>query len=63
LTICARLYERGGGERGLNAYPEVMASPTIVDLCNLYRPEDARRRGFRYAGVGLADGSDSQHLF
>jgi hypothetical protein len=29
-----------------------MASLTIVDLRNVYRPEDVRRRGFRYVGVG-----------
>ena len=31
----------------------VMASPAIVDLRNVYRPEDVRRRGFRYVGVGI----------
>ncbi len=31
----------------------LMASPTIVDLRNVYRPEDVRRRGFRYIGVGI----------
>jgi UDPglucose 6-dehydrogenase len=31
-----------------------MATPSIVDLRNVYRPEDVRRRGFRYVGVGVA---------
>jgi UDPglucose 6-dehydrogenase len=30
----------------------VMASPVIVDLRNIYRPEELRRHGFTYAGVG-----------
>lgn len=29
-----------------------MASSTIVDLRNIYRPEEARRHGFSYSGVG-----------
>ena len=33
---------------------ELMASPSIVDLRNVYRPEDVRRRGFRYVGVGTS---------
>jgi UDPglucose 6-dehydrogenase len=32
----------------------VMASPSIVDLRNVYRADDVRRRGFRYVGVGIA---------
>ncbi len=32
---------------------DVMASPSIVDLRNVYRPEDVRRFGFRYIGVGI----------
>ena len=32
----------------------VMASPSIVDLRNVYRGDDVRRRGFRYVGVGIA---------
>ncbi len=31
-----------------------MVAPSIVDLRNVYRPEDLRRRGFRYVGVGVA---------
>ncbi len=29
-----------------------MAEPVLVDLRNVYRPEDARRHGFTYASVG-----------
>ena len=31
-----------------------MAAPVMVDLRNVYRPEELRRRGFRYASVGRA---------
>jgi len=30
----------------------LMAQPVMVDLRNVYRPEDMRARGFRYAGIG-----------
>jgi len=33
---------------------ELMASPSIVDLRNIYEPDDVRRRGFRYVGVGTS---------
>ena len=33
---------------------ELTASPSIVDLRNVYCPEDIRRRGFRYVGVGIS---------
>ncbi len=31
---------------------EAMAEPVLVDLRNVYRPEDARKHGFAYASVG-----------
>jgi UDPglucose 6-dehydrogenase len=34
----------------------IMAQPVLVDLRNIYRPEEAVRHGFRYAGVGRATG-------
>jgi UDPglucose 6-dehydrogenase len=37
----------------LKRLASVMASPSIVDLRNVYRPDDVRRRGFRYVGVGI----------
>ncbi|MHB2166873.1 UDP-glucose dehydrogenase family protein [Alsobacter sp. R-9] len=30
----------------------LMKSPVVVDLRNIYRPDDMRRRGFQYVGVG-----------
>ena len=32
----------------------VMVRPVIVDLRNIYRPDELRRAGFRYAGIGRA---------
>jgi UDPglucose 6-dehydrogenase len=32
----------------------LMKSPTVIDLRNIYRPEDMRARGFRYTSVGRA---------
>jgi UDPglucose 6-dehydrogenase len=32
----------------------LMAAPAMVDLRNVYRAEDVRRRGFKYVGVGVA---------
>jgi UDP-glucose/GDP-mannose dehydrogenase family, UDP binding domain len=65
VTLCADPYEcaRGAGalviatewdsSRALDfkRLAELMASPSIVDLRNVYRPEDVRRRGFRYVWV------------
>jgi UDPglucose 6-dehydrogenase len=33
----------------------IMARPVIVDLRNIYRPEEMRRAKFRYVGIGTAD--------
>ncbi|MDP2258677.1 MAG: UDP-glucose/GDP-mannose dehydrogenase family protein [Caulobacter sp.] len=30
----------------------LMKSPTVIDLRNIYRPEDMKARGFRYSSVG-----------
>ncbi len=30
----------------------LMKSPTVIDLRNIYRPDDMERRGFRYTSVG-----------
>ena len=30
----------------------LMRSPVVIDLRNIYRPDDMRARGFRYTGVG-----------
>jgi UDPglucose 6-dehydrogenase len=29
-----------------------MKSPTVIDLRNIYRPDDMRKRGFSYISVG-----------
>jgi UDPglucose 6-dehydrogenase len=31
---------------------DLMAAPVVVDLRNVYRPEEMRQRGFAYTGVG-----------
>ncbi len=33
---------------------DLMACPVIVDLRNIYRPEDMKKHGFAYASVGRA---------
>jgi UDPglucose 6-dehydrogenase len=35
---------------------QVMKGRAIVDLRNVYKPEDVRRRGMSYVGVGSSDG-------
>jgi UDPglucose 6-dehydrogenase len=30
----------------------LMNQPVLVDLRNVYRPEDMLKRGFRYSGIG-----------
>jgi UDPglucose 6-dehydrogenase len=68
VTLCADPYECARGAETLvivtewdafraldfKRLAELMASPSIVDLRNVYRPEDVRRRGFRYVGVGTS---------
>ena len=36
-----------------------LREPVVVDLRNIYRPEEMARRGFRYTGVGRAGSADS----
>ncbi|MDP2116687.1 MAG: hypothetical protein Q8J71_04755, partial [Brevundimonas sp.] len=33
---------------------QLVRQPVMVDLRNVYRPEDVRRSGFRYASIGRA---------
>lgn len=33
---------------------DLLAKPTVVDLCNVYRPEDMRKHGFDYTSIGRA---------
>ena len=38
----------------LNRVKALLRQPVMVDLRNVYRPEDMRARGFRYASIGRA---------
>jgi UDPglucose 6-dehydrogenase len=38
----------------LDRLKEEMAAPVMVDLRNVYRPDEMRRRGFKYLSVGRA---------
>jgi len=38
----------------LERVKEVMKAPVLVDLRNIYRPDDVRSRGFKYASIGRA---------
>ena len=33
----------------------IMKTPAMVDLRNVYPPEEVRRRGFAYASIGRPD--------
>src|SRR3954464_10311136 len=41
----------------LDRIRRVLKSPVMVDLRNIYRPEDMERRGFTYVGVGRPNGA------
>ncbi|MEC8457587.1 MAG: UDP binding domain-containing protein, partial [Pseudomonadota bacterium] len=30
----------------------LMTQPVLIDLRNIYRPDDMARRGFKYSGIG-----------
>jgi len=38
----------------LDRVKSLMTQPVLVDLRNIYSPEDVRSRGFRYASIGRA---------
>ena len=38
----------------------LLARPILVDLRNIYRPEDMASRGFTYVGIGRAGVPDGQ---
>ena len=38
----------------LNRLKAALAEPVVVDLRNIYRPEEMTRRGFTYVSVGRA---------
>jgi UDPglucose 6-dehydrogenase len=66
VTFCDNAYDCATGAHALVVVTEweqfraldlkelasVMASPVIVDLRNIYSPEEVRRNGFHYCGVG-----------
>ena len=37
----------------LGRLKQIMAQPTIVDLRNVYRPDEMQRAKFRYVGIGV----------
>jgi UDPglucose 6-dehydrogenase len=42
------------GSLDLNRVKSAMATPVMVDLRNVYRPNDVRSRGFEYSSIGRA---------
>lgn len=36
----------------LDRVKKLLKTPVIIDLRNVYRPEDVRKRGFTYVSVG-----------
>jgi UDPglucose 6-dehydrogenase len=38
----------------LDQIKSALPTPTMIDLRNVYRPEDMRKRGFTYVSVGRA---------
>jgi UDPglucose 6-dehydrogenase len=66
VTFCDDAYECARGAHALVILTEwdafraldltriktLLAAPVIVDLRNIYNPEDTRKRGFAYTGVG-----------
>jgi len=38
----------------LHRVKEIMKAPILVDLRNIYRPDEVRSRGFKYASIGRA---------
>ena len=38
----------------LDRVRQLVRTPTMIDLRNIYRPEEARRRGFTYSSIGRA---------
>ena len=67
VTYCEDAYDCAAGAEALVIVTEwdqfraldlgrlakIMASPVLVDLRNIYRPDYARQRGFKYVGVGM----------
>lgn len=74
VTYCADAYECADGADGvvivteweefraldLDRLKNAMKRPILVDLRRVYRPEDARRHGFVYYGLGLRTADATQ---
>jgi UDPglucose 6-dehydrogenase len=45
--------------RDLDALKQRVTAPVLIDLRNVYRPEELRRHGFRYVGVGRSVETDT----
>jgi UDPglucose 6-dehydrogenase len=72
VTYCADAYDCAKGAHALAIVTEwdpfraldfirlgeAMAAKVVVDLRDIYRPEDVRRRGFKYVGVGLPNDAE-----
>ena len=66
MTVCRDPYECVEGAQALVIVTEwdafraldmkrvkaALAAPVVVDLRNIYRPEEMRRQGFTYVSVG-----------
>jgi UDPglucose 6-dehydrogenase len=66
VTFCDNAYHCATGTHALVVVTEweqfraldlkelasIMASPVIVDLRNIFAPDEVRRNGFHYSGIG-----------
>jgi UDPglucose 6-dehydrogenase len=43
----------------LDALKQRVTAPVLIDLRNVYRPEELRRHSFRYVGVGRSAGNNA----
>ena len=44
----------------LDRVKRILKAPVVVDLRNIYRPDDMRRRGFRYSCIGRTGAAAEQ---
>ena len=49
--------ETGRRELWLDRLRRAMTSPVLVDLRNVYRPDEVARHGFAYTGIGRPAGA------
>ena len=70
VTFCASPYEAAEGAAAIAIVTEwdqfraldlarlrtLVAEPVLVDLRNIYRPDEVARHGFRHLGIGRAEG-------